>query len=65
MAFEAGYGVLLATGTHINNNEFLSWPLIVRVGGLSFIQLAPMVGMVPTKLTILEFVRVNFRLHSS
>jgi len=43
--FGAGYGVLLATGTNINNEWFISLPLIVRVGGLSFVQLAPMIGL--------------------
>ena len=43
--FGAGYGILLGTGANINNEWFISLPLIVRVGGLSFIQLAPMIGL--------------------
>jgi hypothetical protein len=43
--FGPGYGGILSTGLDLGGNWFLSLPLVIRLGGLEFIQIAPMIGM--------------------
>jgi hypothetical protein len=43
--FGSGYGGILATGIELGGNWFLNLPMIIRFGGLEFIQIAPMIGM--------------------
>jgi hypothetical protein len=42
--FGPGIGGILSTGIQVDSNWFLSLPLVIRIGGLGYIQISPMIG---------------------
>ena len=43
--FGPGYGGLLSTGFELGEGWFVNIPIILRLGGLQFLQIAPMIGL--------------------
>lgn len=42
--FGPGLGVLLSTGIEFDSKWFMSLPLVIRSGGLGYLQISPMIG---------------------
>lgn len=43
--FGSGYGGILSAGLKLTGQWYVTLPLIIRLGGLEFMQIAPMIGM--------------------
>lgn len=43
--FGPGGGAILSTGVDLGDSWFLTLPLVLRLGGLSYLQVSPMIGL--------------------